>query len=460
MKENYDIIVIGAGTAGAYYAKRMAEQGYSVLVAEKCKEEELGKRLTVFHIDKNLFGRFGVPEPKEGDEDYLTLFEYGLSRSAYDRFEKRTDYPFLVMRLPLFLKRLTSWAESFGAEYEFGAEFSDFVYDEKGKICGAEILKEGKKITVRSRLVVDCSGIGAYARTKLPEGYGVENFKVSPSEMFYVVLRYAVLDNPEKDKVHTSLGYPFYKTWIAPSVREDGAILGVGANLSFEYAEKIFGEFSKDVKLPEYKVERIEKGVTPYRRPPYSFVADGFAVLGDAACITKPYSGEGITAAWVLCDIAAEEIGKAMAGGAYPAKEAMWKVNVRYAVTQGADFAELLATLTGAVDCTREENDYEFEHDIVFSNKAMTEMNKNFANKMSVKETADLILKVIKGVIIGKIRFSTVKNLLSAVGNAGKLKKHYLSYPSSPENFGAWAKQADTLWKRAGSMADFIKETI
>lgn len=457
MKEKYDILVIGAGSAGTYYAKRMAELGLSVLVVEKSKKEDLGKRLTVFHIDKELFKRFNVPEPKEGDEDYLTLFEYGYSRSAYDNYEKSTDYPFLVMKLPLFLKRLTAWAESFGVEYSFDSQFIDFIYDEKGKISGAQILTAGKTKSVSARLVVDASGIGAYGRTKLPDNYGVENFVVSPSEMFYVVLRYVVLDNPKEDAVHMSVGYPFYKTWIAPSIREDGAILGVGANLSFEYAEKIFDEFSKDIKLPPYKIDHFEKGVTPYRRPPYSFVADGFMALGDAACVTKPYSGEGITAAWVLCDIAAEETDKALKNGAYPTADSMWNINERYNRTQGADFAELMATLIGAVDCTREENDYEFKKGIVFNTKAMTDMNRNFANKMRLGETLALVFKVLGGVISGNIRLSTVKNLLKSVLKAGELKKHYKAFPSSQATYKAWTQKANMLWEKAGSMADNIK---
>jgi flavin-dependent dehydrogenase len=76
-----------------------------------------------------------------------------------------------------------------------------------------------------------------------------------------------------------------------------GAIYGVGANLSFEYAEKCYANFIKTIKLPACKLDHIEKGFTPYHRAPYSLVTNGFICMGDAACMTKPYSGEGITAA-------------------------------------------------------------------------------------------------------------------------------------------------------------------
>jgi|AGTN01.2.fsa_nt_gi Dehydrogenases (flavoproteins) len=455
MKESYDVVVIGGGTAGSFFAKRMAEQGYSALVAERLTEANLGKRLEIFHIDKPFFERYGVPEPKPGDEDYVTVFDYGLARSAFDKYEKRTDYPFLVANFTLFNKRMVKWAQGFGAEYSFSTEFKDFIFDENGKISGA-LLKKGKELVeVKARLVADCSGVSSAARIKLPDGYGVENFKIGDKDKFYVILRYVKLKN-EKDYVERPIGWPYYKTWIGSAAEKDTAILGVGANLSYDFAEQCYAEFSKVVKLPEHEPVRIEKGTTPYRRPPYSLVADGFVALGDSAAITKPYSGEGVTAAWVLCDIAADEIGKAMKDGKYPDKSAMWPVNVRYMTTQGADFADLIATLTGAVDCTPEENDFEFKKGIVFESKAMTEMNRNFANKMSVGESLKLGLKVIGGVLGGKIRTATIQSLLKALGSAGALKKHYRNYPASPESFGEWVKKSDELWAKAGNMADNI----
>jgi hypothetical protein len=40
---------------------------------------------------------------------------------------------------------------------------------------------------------------------------------------------------------------------------------------------------------------------------------------------------------------------------------------------------------------------------------------------------------------------------------AGKLKKHYRSFPVNPNDFPIWKKQCDVLWTKAGSMADKIE---
>ncbi len=455
MKNHYDLVVVGAGTAGSYFAKKMADKGYSVLVIDASSNKSLGQRLDIFHIDEDYFEKHGVPKPQVGDADYVSKFDTVYSHSAFGNYPKVTDYPFIVMKLPLFLQRLKKWAEGSGVEYSLDTKFLDLVY-EKDKIAGVKVEVGGKTKTIGARLVADCSGIRSAVRSKLKPQTLVETFEISDTEKFYVVLRYVKLKYPEKDRVTRTDNYPYYKTWIAPQTDPDGAIIGVGANLSYEYAEKCFQRFARVITLPEYELEKIEKGTTPYRRPPFSFVGDGFVALGDSACITKPFSGEGITAAWNLCSIAADVASQAMQGGAYPTREALWQINVKYNHTQGADFANLLATLTGAVDATPEENDYEFKKSIVFKSDLMTRMNREFAANLTFGDILALGGKVLVGLIAGKIRFKTVRALLKSVMVAGSLEKHYKAYPEQPEAFDAWQAKALKLWEQAGSMADNI----
>ncbi|MDR2046957.1 MAG: NAD(P)/FAD-dependent oxidoreductase [Clostridiales bacterium] len=455
MKENYDVMVVGSGTAGIYFAKLMAEQGYSVGVFDAAPKERLGARLNIFHTDAEKFAEFGIPEPKAGDEDYVGYFEYGITKSALDNYPKRTYYGFTVLLLPPYLKRLRGWAEGFGAEFFYDASFTDFIYDENGRVSGAKIRTGGEIRMISARLVADCSGIPSVARRKLKDGGTVENFEIGPRDKFYVILRYVKFKKPE-DRVTLSTGWAYYKTWLGPSYDPSRAIAGVGSNLSFDYAEKCYQRFLDRVKLPEFEIDRIERGETPYRRSPYALCTDGFVCLGDAACMTKPYSGEGITSGWVFCRIAAEVAGKIMKGGAYPTEEKLWEANARYARTQGADFAYLFAMLCNAVDCTAEENDFEFKKDIVFAEKTMTDMNRNFNADMPLKDALKLGLRAAGGFLAGKLSPKTMRALLKGLGVAGKLKSHYKKYPETPDGFWAWKQKADELWEKAGSMADMI----
>lgn len=446
----YDVIIVGGCTAGLYFAKRMAELGYKVLVTDKLSKDNCGKRLDIFHMNADDFERYNAPKPNEGDKDFVRKFNFSASRSALGRWEKYHEHTVFVMKLPLYIKRLTSWAAEYGVDFSYGTEFKSFSFDGKGKICGADFIKNGKPITYEARLVADCSGIAAAARTMLPYGYGSANFPITDRDRFYVSLRYIRFKHPEKVHIRHTISWPYYKVWIAPQEDANGAILGVGANMSFDYAERCLRRFLKNISIPEYEIIRTERGVTPYCKPPYSFVADGFVSIGDSACITKPDNGEGVTAAWNLADIAAEEIGIAMKNGNYPTAQDMWGVNVRYQTHQGAEFAQLLAVMTGAVDCTPEENDYEFQHNVIFRSK----LKKHPSDKK--EETGELIAGLMNGVTSGNIRLKTINKLLRYSSIASQIKSHYKAFPDNISDFDEWAEDADELWAQAGSMSDVV----
>ena len=238
MDEHYDVVIIGAGTAGVYFGWQLAAKGHSVLIVEKSPRTEVGKRLEVFHIDSIKFSEFDVPPPKEDSPEFFVRFEEGTFYAPDGKHSKRVKYPFHVRSLPLFLHRMIGLSESRGVRFEFATRFSGLIY-ENGRIEGVLIQKDDQEREVRARLVVDASGINAAFRTKLPLDYGVENFKTGPNEKFYVVLRYNKWREPDHPKVVYSQSWSYYKTWLAPSVSEDRAIIGVGATASFDHAEEV-----------------------------------------------------------------------------------------------------------------------------------------------------------------------------------------------------------------------------
>jgi flavin-dependent dehydrogenase len=447
MERNVDVLVAGACTAGLYFAGLMARQGYKTLVCDHSSEADLGRRYDIIHIGQDYFGQFGLPEPGPGDPDYVTTFHRSILRSALDKWPKNTRADVLVLRRAPLMKRLAAWARAQGAELLLNAEYERPIFDEKNRLTGAVLRQDGAETRIKTRLTADASGIGAAVRTRLPEDYGVETFVTGPRDQFYVVLRYVRLKNPKEDAVDVTRTWPYYKTWLAPQLDPAGAIMGVGANLSFDYAERCWKRFAERVAMPEHEIDHIEQSSTPYRRPPYSFVSDGFVVLGDAACITNPWSGEGVPYAWRLCSIAADEFGRCMKDGAYPSREAAWQVNVRYVRSQGAEFARNLAMLSGAVQCSPEENDYEFQRSIIF------EDDKD-------RGKGNLLVKLLKGLISGGLSRRALGSLMGAAATGAGIFKHYRSFPENPAGFSGWVQKAETLWNKAGSMAELAERDL
>ncbi|MDD3999370.1 MAG: NAD(P)/FAD-dependent oxidoreductase [Bacilli bacterium] len=453
--KKYDIIIVGAGSAGSYFARKMAVLGFEVLVIEKLSETKVGTKYDIFHIVKEDFSTFGLPLPEKGN-DFAFEFSKNANYSAYGNYPKRGGREVIGLHLHKYTLRLNRWAESAGAVIKYNAEFKRLLYND-GKISGLVYLENGKEVAVQSRLVADCSGIKAVIRTSLPDDYGIENFEVQPDEMFYVTLRYVeYLDS--KDYLKHNRSWPFYKTWEAPQINPKGAIIGIGANLSYEYGEKIFEVFSSVIELPKYKLEHIEKGVTPYRRPPYSFVSDNLVIMGDAACLTKPHNGEGVASSMVQADIAIAHLGNLLKEGKDLTRENLWQINKNYIETQGKAFASLLASLAGAVNTNAKENDFFFKKDIIFSEKTFEGMGDNQDIKFSFGELLKMAFIMLGGVLSGKLRIKTIRSLLKAMKNGEKIGKLYSKYPDTSDGYLAWVRKADSLWEKCGSMADALKQ--
>lgn len=204
-------------------------------------------------------------------------------------------------------------------------------------------------------------------------------------------------------------------------------------------------KFEDNIPLPEYRLQYEEMACTPYRRPPFSFVTDGFLAIGDAACLTKPINGEGIPSAWVQCTPAADVVIEALKDGKYPTKEALWKINTMYQRGEGAAYAGERAMLIGAVDMAPKDNDYMFEKGIVFRSD-------------DEPECKNLVGTLLKGVLKGKFSVAAFLSLVKAVLKGMSLEKHYKNYPETPEGYLEWEKKALKLWEKAGSMADTVRD--
>ena len=451
--KNYDIAVVGASTAGSYFARRMAEKGFSVLLIDKDSREKLSPSYDIFHMSRDEMKQFGLPEVKEGDGIYEFTFEESAICSVYGNHPKPSTLAVVGMHKHGYCVLMNDWAVEAGAEIEYEASFKKLTYNENGKINGLIYEKNGEEIAVSCRLVADCSGIPAVVRRSLPDDYGIEKFELKPDDIFYVILRYIDFEEKTEERYLRSDFWLYFKSWLAPSGRNSDALIGIGACGGFDVAEKVYALFEKTAVLPAHKVTKVEKGITPYHRAPYSFVSDGFIAMGDAACLTKPNCGEGCTSALVLTDIAVDVATQVMANGAYPTREALWSINKRYNSTQGKEFASLMALLGSIVRHSAKANEYLFRKDVIFSCKLLSGMGNGI--QLDFADYAKTLIFVVVGLVTGKIKSAELKSVIKAIVTSGKLTAHYEKYPETPEGYEAWAKEAELLWAKTDKVASW-----
>ena len=457
--ENYDILIIGASTTGCWFAKKMAEQGAKVLVVEKEAATDVSRSYDIFHMGEGEMEQYGLEIPGEDNPIREFRFERSNMVSPYAKTKIPGAYsPVIGMHKHDYIMFMAQQAQSSGAQFLYGAPFVDFIF-ENNKIIGARYKTAEGESAVYAKLVADCSGIPSVARTKLPDTSIVENFKLTPKDILYVVLYYVTYNDKAINPTDLNGFFMQYKSWFAPAGEGYDGLMGIGAFYSYDYAEEVFKRhFSKNAGVPEYTLLKTEKGMTPYHRSLFSTVDDSFIAMGDTAFLTKPTCGEGCTSSLEHGEIAAEVIGRLLKEGKPLTKENMWSINTRYMRGQGKEFDSMRALLRGVVTISYDEAEYLFNNGILFSEKILGGIDDGL--NLGVADIAHIVGGIIKGVATKKIRPSTIKSLVKALSQSGAVTKLYEQYPESYEGFDTWKAKAQAMWVEIGKVSDEIDPEI
>lgn len=443
LKREADVVVVGAGTSGCYLAWRLAQAGLRVLVLEKQCLADGGQAIDIFHMDEVRFDQFGLPRP-EGEE-LLGYHPTGRAWSPDLQVQNDVHYAFYVMHKPAFHRRLHRYVLEAGAEILEDVEVVEPLVED-GFVTGVGARQRGTRLEARGRIVADASGIDGALRTRLPARLGVETDSIRASDTLFVCLEFRDGLPPGTP---TGLNfYPYHKAFWNPS-RGEGAILGIGQPSSFQYAWDRHRQWREEYFGDPGRVVKRTQGRTPYRRSPYSLVANGFLVVGDAAFQTKPFSGEGVTSSFTACQIAAEVAADALRRDDV-GRAALWPYNVRYFRDQGARFASMFVQLPAAAGLSRAEVDYLFHQDLIFSSSDFEQMNLHYATDMDLAKTLAMGAKLFWGVATRRFSRASLSCLLEVSSRAARIREHYEAFPESPDGLEAWVATVRGLWDAGG----------
>lgn len=167
MNDSYDVVVIGGGPAGSTVATLVAEQGHSVLVAERDPFPRFKIGESLMPASYHTFERLGVL-----DELKASTFPRKYSVQFYSK-SGRASQPFYFfetnphessqtwqVRRAEFDQLLVDNARKHGAEVEHGINVRGVVY-EAGRAVGLDVEVGGEARRINSKVVVDASGQSA-----------------------------------------------------------------------------------------------------------------------------------------------------------------------------------------------------------------------------------------------------------------------------------------------------------
>ena len=435
-----DVLVVGAGTAGAYIAWKLASFGFSCAVLDKDEPSSIGSAIGPFHMEEHAFEHFGIPLP-EGPE---LLHKITNVTTWSPRFASSFEFslPTLVMDKPLFTQRLHSYAREAGADVVGNAEVVSLVM-EGGVLRGVRARMPEGEVELRARLVIDASGIDGAVRTMMPETQWFENDPIASEDTIFVYME--TWKDVSGDLNPELNSFPAYIGWCAPGPG-DTNIVGVGMGGSTEAAKARHREMLESLPL-KGTVVGSTGGRIPYRRPPYSLVDNSLMVVGDAACMNKPFSGEGVTSGFAGCQAAVATAAQALSSDDLT-RDGLWQYNVDYFRGQGAKFAFLTAVLPAVMSVSKDEMELFFSLPGLLTEEGALSLQRDFEIQSDPRAALQAVPGIARGLAARELRPSSLLTI-ARMGVAGAaLKALYARYPETPLEFGTWKKKADMLWPR------------
>lgn len=302
------IIVAGAGIGGLYAAYLFGKKGHGVTVYERT--DCLENMRYDWHDDANptAIKNLGIEIPKESfpKKDWTFISPCGNILGMTQSDENRD---FSIERRP-FNKVLYGMAKEY-SDVVFGKEIKS-AYIEDGTVCGVVFADGGVE---KCDLVIDSCGVDSPIRRSLPVTYGIDG-DVGEEGVFaaYRAFYDAV---PDAEVRYTNKVYMKHlgKQGISWCIVDNdptkiNVLVGRIGKLNKEELNLSLAELRKDNPVLGEKLER--GGIVckiPVRRPLDVMVADGYAAIGDAACMTVPLIGSGIVTSLYAAKYLFEAVG-------------------------------------------------------------------------------------------------------------------------------------------------------
>ena len=305
MNSHYDVIIIGAGPSGSSAALYAHKMGLKTVLLDKstfprdkiCGDALSGKsvrymkELGVLDEVSKLKGAsikritFGSPSHKQFDVNLSGSKNTGKIKEGFVIPRKIFDN-FLFDKA----KNITETKEAF--------KVTDIIYDNK-KIIGIEGIQDKKKKKLYGSIILGCDGPNSIISKKLNLHKEDEANMAIAIRCYYKGVK-GLSDQIELHFVDEVLPGYF---WMFPA--GDG-LANIGIGLSKKEAKKdkrkltqilndvIQSNYFKDRFLEAEKMENPKGWSLPLGRISRPSYGDGFMLLGDAAGLVDPFTGEGI----------------------------------------------------------------------------------------------------------------------------------------------------------------------
>lgn len=322
-----DVVVVGAGTAGANVAQQLAGRGLSVVLVERRPMGAAGARWHNGVLDWQF--RRADLQPPEPPELAHSAGAFHMFGPAGNHVFTITDPPTVTADMSLLGDRLRSMCTERGVMMIDQAGQLSTVYEDD-RLVGVEFVgnrvgrstSDRQRHSIRARLFVDASGrAGVLRRTSAVLARWcptVRNDELCSASDFRFRIadragaqdflrRHGAQPGDHMNTVALAGGYSTRNMSVSKDLDQVSVLVGCVAN----------GRYGTGPRMLDH-LRRVESwigdpisggsGVIPLRRPYPRFTAPGLALVGDAACQVFPAHGSGIGMGLIAGHLLAEAV--------------------------------------------------------------------------------------------------------------------------------------------------------
>ena len=467
MEDHYDVIVIGAGIAGAVLAKFLGQRGIDVAVFEKFKFGEIhkicGDATSEWHFDKitEIDSKNVVDPPKE-EEFYNYIKGFNFYSPTLEKFAIPTDGDGWIIARQKFGIRLVREAKDSGAKLFEQVTVLKPILDESGyNVMGLQIkTAEGETKNISSKIVVDASGMASIIRRQIDEEKAKWDKIIRHYDIVAAHRELVQFNTPIEDPHHIRLYFdttrcPGGYFWIFPQ-NEYAANVGLGIEpRRIEGGPRVaYAEWEKrEPELFNGNHKSLHSGgaTVPLRRPMDTLVYGGLVLIGDAGACVKATDGGGIGLGMTSSSHAAGPIEKAIKTGDYSRDGPLWEYNVNFMRDLGAREAPLAIAKVTLVKATNNELITLLGKQVVTA-EDLYDLNNGDPLKMGFSS-------LIKRAWRGKTIIPFLLRLRSTMKRMADAKKMYETYPDNWEDFLKWKKKIVELYQDRKRAIEYYTET-
>lgn len=321
--DEYDVIIVGAGPAGACAAKKLAQQGLSVAVYDRRAEMGCPKRCGE-GLDKKVEQFIGtipsrcIAQKIKGGRLYVPSGKH---------VDITADYGGYVLERHSFDKWLAVEAAKAGAHVQTNTLIRKLII-ENGFVKGVAGEFVGEPFEARAKLVISATG----AESPLPRQAGLKTacaLNLVDTCVQYEMANIDLRQPDWPDFIHIWIGNeiaPRGYVWVFPKGNTT-ANVGLGIVPGAVNPKVYLDRWIKSMPdIAKGSIVEVNAGAVPVGGMLKEMVADGFVVCGEAAHQVNPIHGGGMKEAIISGQLAADVIADCLKNGDV-SKKALSKYN-------------------------------------------------------------------------------------------------------------------------------------